>query len=52
MKLVNKELFSVQPQAKIIMRDRCQPESITSPLEEYLYYRVDKARIVALVKIC
>ena len=42
---VNKELFSVQPQAKIIMRDRCQPENNIT-LEEYLYYRVDKARIV------
>ena len=28
------------------MRDRCQPES-TITLKEYLYYRVDKARIVA-----
>ena len=34
-----------KPQEKIILRDRCQPES-TITLDEYLYYRVDKARIV------
>ena len=34
------------PQKKIIMRDRCQPESTIS-LKEYLYYRVDKSRIIA-----
>ena len=28
------------------MRDRCQPES-TITLKEYLYYRVDKSRIIA-----
>ena len=39
-------LNKVKPQSKIIMRDRCQPES-TITLNEYLYYRVDKARIVA-----
>ena len=39
------QLKDVQPQKKIIMRDRCQPES-TITLDEYLYYRVDKARIV------
>ena len=43
---INKELNNVQPQKKIIMRDRCQPES-TITLNEYLYYRVDKARIIA-----
>ena len=43
---VNKELLNVKPQKKIILRDRCQPES-TITLEEYIYYRVDKARIVA-----
>jgi len=43
---IENELNNVQPQAKIIMRDRCQPES-TITLNEYLYYRVDKARIVA-----
>ena len=43
---VENELTNVEPQSKIIMRDRCQPES-TITLEEYLYYRVDKARIVA-----
>ena len=42
---VNKSLNNVKPQKKIILRDRCQPES-TITLKEYLYYRVDKARIV------
>jgi membrane-bound lytic murein transglycosylase B len=40
------ELANAQPKAKIIMRDRCQPEN-TITLNEYLYYRVDKARIIA-----
>ena len=39
-------LKDVKPQSKIIMRDRCQPES-TITLDEYLYYRVDKSRIIA-----
>ncbi len=43
---INQELKNVKPQKKIIMRDRCQPES-TITLKEYLYYRVDKARIIA-----
>ena len=43
---VNKQLLNVKPQKKIILRDRCQPES-TITLDEYIYYRVDKARIVA-----
>ena len=43
-KTLNQELDKVQPQSKIILRDRCQPES-TITLNEYLYYRVDKARI-------
>ena len=38
--------MTTKPQKKIILRDRCQPES-TITLEEYLYYRVDKARIIA-----
>ena len=42
---IEKELENVKPQEKIILRDRCQPES-TITLDEYLYYRVDKARIV------
>ena len=42
---IEKELNNIKPQEKIIMRDRCQPES-TITLNEYLYYRVDKARIV------
>ena len=45
-KTIENELTNIQPQPKIIMRDRCQPES-TITLKEYLYYRVDKARIVA-----
>ena len=43
---ISKYLNDVQPQSKIIMRDRCQPES-TITLDEYLYYRVDKSRIIA-----
>ena len=45
-KTILNELTDIQPQSKIIMRDRCQPESRIT-LREYLYYRVDKARIVA-----
>ena len=44
--IIDVELSDVTPQEKIIMRDRCQPES-TITLKEYLYYRVDKARIFA-----
>ncbi len=44
-KTIKNELTSVLPQKKIIMRDRCQPES-TITLAEYLFYRVDKARII------
>ena len=44
-KTVFKELEGRLPQNKIILRDRCQPES-TITLNEYLYYRLDKARIV------
>ena len=39
-KSVNLYLSDVKPQKKIILRDRCQPES-TITLKEYLYYRVD-----------
>ncbi len=46
LKTINLYLSDVKPQKKIILRDRCQPES-TITLEEYLYYRVDKSRIVA-----
>ena len=45
-KTIDKYLKNVKPQKKIILRDRCQPES-TITLKEYLYYRVDKSRIVA-----
>ncbi len=45
-KTVEQSLKNVKPQSKIIMRDRCQPES-TITLDEYLYYRVDKSRIIA-----
>ncbi len=44
--IVLKNLKNLKPQRKIIMRDRCQPES-TITLDEYLYYRLDKSRIVA-----
>ena len=37
-------LSDVKPQKKIILRDRCQPES-TITLKEYLYYRVDLSLI-------
>ena len=40
METVLSQLKDVQPQKKIIMRDRCQPES-TITLDEYLFYRVD-----------
>ena len=43
---ISKHLNNVEPQSKIIMRDRCQPET-TITLNEYLYYRVDKSRIIA-----
>ena len=42
---IDAELSDVTPQKKIIMRDRCQPES-TITLKEYLYNRVDKSRII------
>ena len=45
-KSVTLYLSDVKPQKKIILRDRCQPES-TITLKEYLYYRVDKSRIIA-----
>ena len=40
----NKELTNLQPLEKIILRDRCQPESTIS-FKEYVYYRLDKTRI-------
>ena len=45
-KTIKLYLSNVKPQKKIILRDRCQPES-TITLKEYLYYRVDKSRIIA-----
>ena len=47
---VYKELEDKLPQKKIILRDRCQPES-TITLDEYLYYRLDKARTLTGKKI-
>ncbi len=47
---VYRELKVIKPQKKIILRDRCQPES-TITLKEYLYYRVDKARSLTGKKI-
>ena len=44
-KTIENELKDIKPQKKIILRDRCQPESRIT-LKEYLYYRVDKQRIV------
>jgi len=49
-KTINLYLSNVKPQKKIILRDRCQPES-TITLKEYLYYRVDKSRVVAGKKV-
>ena len=43
---INKELNNVKPASKILLRDRCQVES-TITLNEYLYYRLGKARIIA-----
>jgi len=43
---IKTHLTDIRPQKKIILRDRCQPES-TITLKEYLYYRVDKSRIIA-----
>ena len=43
---ITQYLSNIKPQKKIILRDRCQPES-TITLDEYLYYRVDKSRITA-----
>ena len=45
-KTINLYLSNVKPQKKIILRDRCQPESQIS-FDEYVYYRVDKSRIIA-----
>ena len=45
-KTISQYLLNVKPQKKIILRDRCQPES-TITLEEYLFYRVVKDKIVA-----
>ena len=39
-------LSDVQPQSKIIMRDRCQPAS-TMTLNEYLFYTITKDKIFA-----
>ena len=42
--IINQELSHLQPLEKIILRDRCQPES-TITFQEYLYYRLDKTKI-------
>ena len=42
--IVNQELLNQKPLEKIILRDRCQPESTIS-FKEYVYYRLDKTRI-------
>ena len=41
---INNELLNLQPIEKIILKDRCQPESTIS-FKEYIYYRLDKTRI-------
>ena len=43
-KTIQNELSNLKPIEKIIMRDRCQPES-TITFKEYAYYRLDKTRI-------
>ena len=43
---IDNELNNVKPASKILLRDKCQVESRIT-LNEYLYYRLDKARIVA-----
>ena len=43
---IESELTKVKPQKKIIMRDRCQPESRIS-FDEYLFYRLTKSTITA-----
>jgi len=43
-KTIELELSNLKPLEKIIMRDRCQPES-TITFKEYIYYRLDKTRI-------
>ena len=43
-KIAEKEFSNLKPLEKIILRDRCQPESTIS-FKEYLYYRLDKTRI-------
>jgi len=42
--IIDKELKHLKPIEKIILRDRCQPESTIS-FKEYVYYRLDKTRI-------
>ena len=42
--IINRELSDLIPIEKIILRDRCQPES-TITFKEYVYYRLDKTRI-------
>ena len=45
-KTLDIQFDNLKPQSKIILRDRCQPESKIT-LKEYLYYRLDKAKIYA-----
>ena len=47
---IDRELNNIRPASKILLRDKCQVESTIS-LDEYLYYRLDKARIVAGKKL-
>tara|TARA_B100001287_G_scaffold276138_1_gene285933 strand:+ start:52 stop:1086 length:1035 start_codon:yes stop_codon:yes gene_type:complete len=43
---ISNHLNDVQPQSKIIMRDRCQPAS-TMTLDEYLFYTITKDKVFA-----
>tara|TARA_Y100000591_G_scaffold294241_1_gene282715 strand:+ start:151 stop:1170 length:1020 start_codon:yes stop_codon:yes gene_type:complete len=43
-KTISSQLNDIQPQSKIIMRDRCQPSS-TMTLDEYLFYTITKDKI-------
>ena len=47
---LDNQFKNLKPQSKIIMRDRCQPESKIT-LKEYLFYRLDKGKIYAAKKM-
>tara|TARA_Y100000590_G_scaffold465372_1_gene637497 strand:+ start:192 stop:1247 length:1056 start_codon:yes stop_codon:yes gene_type:complete len=41
---LDREFTNLKPLKKVILRDRCQPES-TITFKEYVYYRLDKTRV-------